>query len=186
MAKKRRLWIILFVLGLVMIGGSLGWAILGEPFFNFGVVEEAVLYRSAQPGRWQLQRAFERIPFRTIVNLRGEDERDAWYRNERDFASENHITLINLKMRSHDVPKEDGLAQFFRIMQDPSSHPVLVHCRWGSDRTGLIVAAYRMKFNGYDWKKAAREMRLYRFLFLLDDYQKKFLIEFEASLPRAN
>jgi len=35
---------------------------------------------------------------------------------------------------------------------------VFVHCRFGDDRTGVFVAAYRMAFDGWPAQQAMEEM----------------------------
>ena len=35
-------------------------------------------------------------------------------------------------------------------MDDPDSYPVLIHCNAGLNRTGVMVAVYRMEYQGWD------------------------------------
>jgi protein tyrosine phosphatase (PTP) superfamily phosphohydrolase (DUF442 family) len=52
---------------------------------------------------------------------------------------------------------EDEIVSALRIIRD-SPGPVLVHCRHGADRTGLITAMYRMVFEGWSKEEAKDEM----------------------------
>jgi protein tyrosine/serine phosphatase len=44
------------------------------------------------------------------------------------------------------------------LMDDPKAQPVFVHCEHGVDRTGLVVALYRVKYQNWDIEAAHREM----------------------------
>jgi protein tyrosine/serine phosphatase len=48
-------------------------------------------------------------------------------------------------------------------MADPANRPVFVHCRQGQDRTGIVVAAYRMKTDGWPLDLAEAEMESFGF-----------------------
>jgi tyrosine-protein phosphatase SIW14 len=49
------------------------------------------------------------------------------------------------------------------LMADPANRPLFVHCRQGHDRTGIIVAAYRMKEEGWHLAAAEAEMEAFGF-----------------------
>jgi protein tyrosine/serine phosphatase len=49
------------------------------------------------------------------------------------------------------------------IMADPANQPVFVHCKLGKDRTGIVVAAYRMKVEGWPFTLAESEMESFGF-----------------------
>ena len=51
----------------------------------------------------------------------------------------------------HWHPEREDVLEFLRIATEPRNQPVLVHCREGVDRTGMMVAAYRMAVQ--DWPK---------------------------------
>lgn len=52
-----------------------------------------------------------------------------------------------------------AMAKFFEIMDDPKSYPILIHCRAGLHRTGVLVALYRMEYEGWPVHRALEEMR---------------------------
>jgi protein tyrosine/serine phosphatase len=49
------------------------------------------------------------------------------------------------------------------LMADPANQPVFVHCRQGRDRTGVVVAVYRMEIDGWSREEAEEEMQAYGF-----------------------
>jgi protein tyrosine/serine phosphatase len=54
------------------------------------------------------------------------------------------------------APEE--VVRFLRIVTDPVNHPILVHCQHGADRTGTMVAAYRIFIQGWNPEEAIREL----------------------------
>ena len=67
--------------------------------------------------------------------------------------------------RLEDVPlsawrvRHASNVRILRILGDAERGPVLVHCKHGADRTGMVVALYRMVYQGWDRQKAIQEMR---------------------------
>ena len=56
-------------------------------------------------------------------------------------------------------PKQEEVVQFLKIVTDPAKQPVFVHCLHGADRTGTMVAVYRIIVEGWDKEKALEEMQ---------------------------
>ena len=116
---------------------------------NFHEVDaENGIYRSAQPDHEEFA-ALEKRGFRTVLNLR-------------NFHSDRR-RLEGLKIRECPVPCNAGsmtgehVYEALRIIRDEPK-PLLIHCWHGSDRTGTVVAAYRIVFNGRDVETAIAEM----------------------------
>jgi tyrosine-protein phosphatase SIW14 len=113
------------------------------------------LYRGAQPTPDGF-RTLQRLGIRTVVNLRlnhsDVDEIRASGVGPEAFAYEQ------IRMAAWDADEAEVLA-FLRIATTPASAPVFVHCEHGSDRTGTMVAAYRVVVQGWSKEAAIREMR---------------------------
>ncbi len=76
------------------------------------------------------------------------------------------IAYANIPMSSNapvrDGDKEFCLANLPRAMEfvreTMMNGPVLIHCRSGKDRTGMVLAAYLIEFEAYDVKQAMEEV----------------------------
>jgi protein tyrosine/serine phosphatase len=59
------------------------------------------------------------------------------------------------------VPREHPRAidEFLALMDDEANYPVLIHCRAGLHRTGVLTAVYRMEYQGWSTAAAYRELK---------------------------
>ena len=75
-------------------------------------------------------------------------------------------------------PKDDVFAKFLKLIRDNPDKKIFVHCRYGDDRTGMMIAAYRMAVDGWTPEEARREMDKFGFHRMvcpsLEFYEKKF------------
>jgi len=116
------------------------------------------LYRSAQPTRDGIAGLDEGVglvagdaPVRTIVSLRI-NHSDASL-----TAGTTKVQLEHISVQSW-YPEDEDVVRFLRIATDPARQPVLVHCRRGADRTGVMVAIYRVVVEGWTKADAIDEM----------------------------
>ena len=136
-----------------VLGSSLGCARL---LYNFGTVEEGRVYRTSQPSPLFLRWLVAQRKIRTLVNLRG---RTPGY--ESAFATRHGLKLFSFNLSAGRPPTQEDIERFLRILQDPDNYPLAVHCRNGVDRTGYMIASYRVGVQGWDANRAAREMNRY-------------------------
>jgi protein tyrosine phosphatase (PTP) superfamily phosphohydrolase (DUF442 family) len=146
----------LFVLGQNLAGADLTprpphWAMpiemQGVP--NFHRVSTN-LYRSAQPTAQGMQN-LKRYGIKTVISLRA-------YHSDKDELRETDLAYQRLYVKTWH-PEEKDVVQFLRVVTDPASAPVLVHCQHGADRTGSLCAIYRIAIQGWTKEEALREMQ---------------------------
>jgi protein tyrosine phosphatase (PTP) superfamily phosphohydrolase (DUF442 family) len=110
---------------------------------NFHTVVPGKCYRSAQPTASFLESVQRTYGVCTIINLRDENEDEAWYQQEKHAAQRLNLKLVNAGLSSKEQPPEVDFHTFVRAMKD-SPEPILIHCANGNDRTGLASAVYLM------------------------------------------
>jgi protein tyrosine/serine phosphatase len=106
------------------------------------------IYRSEQPSRVQF-RAIEKYGIKEILNLR------FWHSDDK-YAKGTGLILHRVKMNAHDANDFDVVAAL-RIIKNRKG-PILIHCHHGSDRTGLIVAMYKLVFRNANKADVIDEM----------------------------
>lgn len=124
-----------------------GHSIVGTSLENFYKIDDAV-YRSAQPGSEHME-DFQSLGITDILNLR-------YYHSDADDMKESDFTLHRVKMSAGNVT-ETHIIDALTIIKNRKG-PILVHCWHGSDRTGTVIAAYRIIFNHWTKSQALDEM----------------------------
>ena len=108
-----------------------------------------VLYRGDQPSPQGMQN-LKQLGLKTIINLRS-------FHSDRDEIGETGLAYEHIFMKAWH-PEEDDVVRFLKIATDPKRAPVLVHCQHGADRTGALIAVYRIAVQGWSKAEAIREM----------------------------
>jgi tyrosine-protein phosphatase SIW14 len=115
---------------------------------NFAQISEQ-LYRGAQPTREGFIE-LQKMGLKTIVNLR---------ETRSDRGGMEGLGLRYVHIRFNPAGPEDAeIAAFMQVMQDPDCRPAFVHCLAGSDRTGTIVAIYRVMEQDWPMEEAVKEL----------------------------
>lgn len=150
---------------------------------NFTKVNDG-LYRGGLPTDEQMK-GLQKLGIKTDVNLMagaGDAAERAMVAHEKEVAEKLGITFINLKVPFNvDVP-ESMVLQWLQVAQDTSKQPVYIHCRHGRDRTGMMVAAYRMAHDGYTGQQALDEMKTFGFKPDKYPFFAKFVLNFKPAL----
>ncbi|AEG71243.1 fused DSP-PTPase phosphatase/NAD kinase-like protein [Ralstonia solanacearum] len=168
----------------------------GKPV-NFGVVSEGPIsiYRGGQPVDDKEWEFLKEKKVKTIVKLNKYS--DAVSESDEDkFAGKYKIKVIKVFMGPEDcipgvhcsidpdldeMPAKNSVATAIEeITVAAGNGPVYVHCSHGQDRTGLVVALYRMRVQGYCKKKADDERNQYYPNTLLRGIKKEFDQERES------
>ncbi len=108
------------------------------------------LYRGAQPKAEGMLQLVE-MGIKTVVNLRSSH-------SDLDELEGTELDYVEIPMMAWR-PKEAHVVEFLQIMTDPERLPVFVHCLHGADRTGTLVAAYRVIIEGWTKDDAIEEMK---------------------------
>jgi protein tyrosine phosphatase (PTP) superfamily phosphohydrolase (DUF442 family) len=114
-------------------------------------------WRAAQPLPHQI-RHMARKGIKTVINLRGPLTRST-YALERAACAREGLTLIDFRIRSRAAPTREELVAardlFARV-----EYPILMHCKSGADRVGLMSALYLHVRKGIPISEAKRELSL--------------------------
>lgn len=98
------------------------------------------VWRSNQPSPARL-RAMAGMGIRTILNLRGPSQQ-GFYLFEVETTRALGLTQIDIPLSAKRLPERDTLLTLVRHLEQ-APRPMLMHCKSGSDRTGLASALYQ-------------------------------------------
>ena len=109
------------------------------------------LYRSALPDSSAVP-VLESLKIGTVINFLPE--------SDAPWLKTSDIKQVQLTYRTNHVDDSDVLAALRAIQEAEANGPVLMHCKHGSDRTGLMAAMYRVVIQGWSKEDALNEMTL--------------------------
>ena len=138
---------------------------------NFGQVTPT-LYRGGQPS----VEGFRELAH-TGVNIVVDTGR-----SERDESLVKNLGMVYISLPWYcPFPKDEVFARFITLMRDNPGKKIFVHCRLGDDRTGMMIASYRMTQEGWTAKEAMQEMHEFGYRGIhhlmcpgLERYEKSF------------
>ena len=126
---------------------------------NIHAVEPGVVYRSGQLDADQLQQLIDRAHIRSILNLRGANADQGWYRDEQLVAAANGVHSIPLGISANREPSMATLRQIEAAIR-AAPKPLLIHCMGGADRSGLASAIYEYAVAGQSADAARGQLSL--------------------------
>ncbi|MCI0459919.1 MAG: tyrosine-protein phosphatase [Gemmataceae bacterium] len=136
------------------------------------VVTPGVLYRSGCLTANGFKEAIRRYQIRTVINLQDEFPDPELARrylsgeviHERDLCERLKVRYVWMPpdlISRRKVPAErpEAIERFLAILDDPANYPILIHCKAGLHRTGVMAAVYRMEYQGWSAARALRELK---------------------------
>lgn len=124
---------------------------------NFQKVNDHI-YRGAQPSAGGF-RELAQFGIKTVIDLRQIGEHSQAY--EQKLVTDLGMRYVSIPMVGMSTPKDDQVTAVLALLGDTTSGPVFVHCKRGADRTGMVVAVYRISQDGWENKKALSEAKSY-------------------------
>jgi len=113
------------------------------------------LYRGGQPDEAGIA-WLKSLGVKTVINLRH-------YHGDTEGAraSAAGLRYERIPLASSDAPERGQVARFLELVKDPTLRPLYVHCLHGVDRTGAMMAVYRMEMEGWSNAEAFAEMEYF-------------------------
>jgi protein tyrosine phosphatase (PTP) superfamily phosphohydrolase (DUF442 family) len=122
---------------------------------SYAAEVEPGLYRGGQPDEEGIA-WLKSIGVKTVINLRHYHGDTEQRRVEAAGLRYERIAL-----ESSAAPRTEQVSRFLQLVRDPTLRPVYVHCKHGVDRTGTMMAVYRMEQQGWTNVEAFTEMRFF-------------------------
>jgi protein tyrosine/serine phosphatase len=123
-------------------------------------VDEGKVYRGERPEHWYDLTRLKTKGIKTILSL--EYGFRAWFdgnlNEEVEWASGTDIDVLSIRMNGLLPPSHLELNAALVMLTNPAKYPIYVHCYHGVDRTGFVIAAYRVRVQGWSFQAAYNEM----------------------------
>ncbi len=147
---------------------------------NFGVINEGIVYRSAQPTeegyRWLRSQGFK-----SVVSFRRESGS-----NRAEVLGRGFRNSLWLDIEDETDPSDQQAERFLAFVNDSNNWPILIHCKIGVGRTGTMAALIRYAIDGWSMEEAMAEAKAYRGGVQLVQPQVDWLARWAANHPPAS
>lgn len=124
---------------------------------RFGTVVPGEIYRSGKLTPAALTKVVREHEIKTVVDLGAWEEGSAGDDREAKTAAALGVERVRFNLVGDATGDPSDYLEALRIMTDPARQPVLVHCGAGTERTGCIVALYRMHADSWTLDEALSE-----------------------------
>jgi len=162
------------------------------------VVPERV-YRSGQMTAPGFIEAVANQKIKTIINLQDEypdpDIAEGYFTSrtvkESELCRRLGVRYLYLPpdliaRRLLPVHRPRAIDRFLEIMDDPGTYPVLLHCKAGLHRTGVMTAVYRMEYQHWTPDQAIAEMKQHGFAewpcTAANDYIAEYILTYQPGI----
>lgn len=186
---RRKVWVAIAA-AIVVAGAWVSWGEIAE-HYAYGFEKITVsgvpnaghiaphLYRGGQPTDAGLE-ALRSLGVDTIISFTLEGEGA-----HREAAAAHALGLdyVHLPWSANGVPPPDDVERFLELANSPS-RVVFVHCKSGSDRTGAMVALYRVLSDGWPVARALEEMDAFGYEAEFHPQLRAFVATSAANHPR--
>jgi protein tyrosine/serine phosphatase len=110
------------------------------------------LYRSAQPDASGFAKLEKSLKVKIVIDLRESKTDEA-------FLTNSKIRPFYVPMNAMHITNAEIISALTLIRAYEGEGPILVHCQHGADRTGVVIALYRIIFQGWSKGQAIDEMK---------------------------
>jgi protein tyrosine/serine phosphatase len=183
-----RLLCYLLLTAVVVVGG---WQLYDiKVRHRLDTVTPAKIYKSGAMPPEQMAEVARDLGLKTVIDLRtfvdGQDSTNTTPLGdiEAEAKALEAIGVRHVHLPSAQVPNQETVDSFLRVLDDPANQPALIHCYHGVGRAELFSAVYRMEYEGWSNERARDATRFIVFGSSVDDSKEKgrYLLDY---VPRA-
>ena len=133
---------------------------------NFETITDGKVYKSGVIPPDELQLYVNAHKIKSVVDLRFPGTQDLVNNPEipKELTDEKEaiakLKNVNYFNNGSDqVPTQENLDYFFKIMDNKANYPVLIHCYHGVGRAEMYSALYRIEYEGWTNEQARQGVR---------------------------
>lgn len=140
------------------------------------------LYRGGQPTEAGIKQLAV-MGIKTVIDLRDNDGRA---KREESWAKAAGLNFINVPLSNIFGPKDAKIDDILKQIDLADNQPVFVHCKRGSDRTGTVIAVYRISHDSWTGDQATAEAKKFGlgwWQFWMKDYIEDYYRDHISGSP---
>jgi uncharacterized protein (TIGR01244 family) len=134
------------------------------------------IYRGGQPAPDAWQR-LAKMGIKTVIDLRREDEHSTVA--EAQAVAAAGMNYVNVPMKGVVAPENEQIAKLLGLLD--SNETVFVHCKRGADRTGTVIACYRIAHDHWQRQQALQEAKFFG-MGMVQVGLKHYIMTFQPAL----
>jgi tyrosine-protein phosphatase SIW14 len=146
---------------------------------NFGKMDDR-FYRGAQPDESDYK-DLKALGVKTVIDL--QDHRTSYEKRDVEALG---MRYVSIPMSDSSYPKEEQIAAFLKVVNDPTTGKFFAHCAGGRHRTGVVGAVYRFNVNHWNYDQVYAEMKDYDFYTRFGHGDLKTFVEDYAKRMQTN
>lgn len=149
-------WVVRGVIAVLVLGiGYEAVRVYGST--NRHTVIPGKVYRCSQPSAAHLREMTEQYGIKTVLNLRGVTPWDPWYQEEARATHDLNVSQEDVTMSAQAMPAPAELRRVIDVF-DHTEYPVVIHCKQGADRTGLVSGVAMLLYTDATLEEAKRQL----------------------------
>jgi undecaprenyl-diphosphatase len=159
---RKMLIIIITVISVVLIPfvGAAIYAYYELEHGNFHQITNGEAYRSAQMNGTALEHCIKNYQIKSVLNLRGKFPDEKWYSDEIRVSSECGVKHFDLFLSAYRVLTPEETQTLMGIFET-APRPILIHCRGGADRSGLVSAMWKVIVDKSSKLDASKQLSIF-------------------------
>ncbi len=138
----------------------------------------SMLYRGAQP-RLEALPELKKLGIGVIVDFRDDANSIEW---EKKGVESQGMTFVSIPWSASKNPSREKVAAFFSTLNDNTGKKIFVHCERGADRTGTMIALYRIAYDHWTPDQAVAEMNAFHYWNHLFPNLERYVEAFPTTL----
>lgn len=131
---------------------------------NFHEITAGEAYRSGQMDSSRLAYYLKKHNIKSVLNLRGNVASDGhsvaqWYLDEKRISAELGAKHYDIYLSSTSKPEKEDLVKLMEFFRT-APRPVLIHCKSGADRTGLVASMWKVVVDKEPKSEAGKQLTI--------------------------
>ncbi len=139
--------------------------------FRFEEISKDKVYKSALINPNKIEGFLVNNNIKTVINLLDPGVQDALNPAKQgeinaedkaiqDINKKNNLDIRHINIPSPQVPTQKTLEAFYKVLDDKSNYPVLIHCYHGTGRAAIYSALYRIEYENWSNTDARDKTRV--------------------------